>query len=144
MASAKVGSVMAAKGILGGKKMFASATSFPTTGDFDAGDLVQKTDPAASATDGWAVTQGGSRGTFASRTGTITQSSFALTVNSSLGVNVGTYLALAGMTGVPKVTSVNRTTLVATLDLAADATVTAGALTYRAASWVSHANNAAA
>jgi hypothetical protein len=142
MAISKTANVSSVQGALGGKKIFAS-TAFPTSGDFEVGDRVWDTTPSASNPDGWIVTRAGSIGTFASRTGTITQSSFALTVNSALGVNVGSYVLLAGMTGSPKVTAINRTTKVATLDLASDATVTAGALTYQAPSYVRMANGQA-
>jgi hypothetical protein len=131
--------VSAVRGVLGGNKIFVD-TAFPTAGHMDVGDRVWDNTPSASQNDGWIITRAGSLGTFASRTGSINQSSFNLTLNSAGGADVGAYITITGVTGTKKIVSKNMTTGVVTLDVAADATGINTAVAYQAPSYVKMAN----
>jgi hypothetical protein len=61
-------------------------------------------------------------------TGDILNTTFLLTVNSTTGLLVNSYITIAGVTGVKQITNI--TGLVVTIDVAADATVVGAAIAY--------------
>lgn len=107
-------------------------TSIPTTGTWISGDIINNRQRSQGGVAEWNCIQSGTFGTLngGATTGSITIGTKTLTVNNASGLYVGAYITIAGISGVKKVMAVSGTTI--TLDNAADVTVTAAGITYRA------------
>ena len=107
-------------------------TSVPSTGTWVLGDIINNRSRSQGGIAEWNIIQSGTYGTLngGSTTGSITSGTTALTVNSATGLYKGAYILIAGVTGVRRVMAVSGTTI--TIDVAADATVTGAAVSYRA------------
>lgn len=112
---------------------FLESAAIPVTGSHNFGDVGVIRSPVGGASSGWRCIQAGTFGTLngGATTGSITSGDNLLTVNSATGLYGGSWITIAGVTGVKQVRSV--TGLVATLDSVADATVSGAAVAYRTA-----------
>lgn len=106
--------------------------TIPTSGNWQFSTIIYQTFPGLSAGNfvGWICTDTGTAGTLNSgaTTGSITSGLTALTVNSATGLQIGSQITIAGVSGRKAVTAVNG--LVITIDSAADATVSGAAVAY--------------
>lgn len=107
-----------------------SGDVLPAGGTFQDGDVIKYWELSAGGWRGSACTTKGTAGTLAGVTGSITTGTDDLVVNTTTGLEVGHYIAIAGVTGIKKITAING--LAVTIDSNADATVAAAAVTYSA------------
>ena len=107
-----------------GENAIAFGTAAPTAGTWAQGDVINRSDATSEAAAGWSCVTSGTFSAYAS-TGGIGTGLYALTVASATGLSVGDYITIAGVTGIKKV--INIVGLVATIDVASDATVAAAA-----------------
>lgn len=112
-------------------------SAIPTTGNWLIGTIIWKTFPTLGVGNfvGWVCINTGTAGTLNSgaTTGSISNGSTTLTVNSATGLEIGSFILIAGVTGRKEVTAVNGTTI--TINSAADATVSGAAVSYSAPSF---------
>jgi len=113
-------------------------TVAPTDGDWQQGDRVPDVTPSASGTEGFICVESGTGGTLngGATTGSISAGTSALTVNSIAGMEVGHYIAIIGVTGTKRITSISG--LVVTIDSNADATVVGATVSFVAAVFKSY------
>ncbi len=99
------------------------ASGAPTIGRFAVGDRVINSVPASGQPKAWVCTRNGENfaGQWAGSTGAITINTKTLTVVSASGLTVGSYITIAGVTGVKEVMVIASNTI--TIDTNADATV---------------------
>jgi hypothetical protein len=102
-------------------------TAAPSTGSWAQGSVVWKSDVAAGGSPGWVNTADGTF-TAISTTGSIDNLSTYLTVDSTSGMVIGSYITIAGVTGVKRIVNINTTTKVVTIHAASDATVAGAAV----------------
>ena len=107
-------------------------SSAPTTGTWSPNSKALNSALATGGVEGWVApaTTYGTFGTLAGVTGDITISTALLTVNDVTNLYEGQYIAVVGMTGTKRISSINRTTKVITLDSVSNANVTGGAVSF--------------
>lgn len=103
-------------------------SSLPTSGNYQLGQLIWKTAPAAGGKIGWVCTSTGTFGTLAGVTADTTNGSTAITVNTSSGLAIGNLVTIAGVSGQKTITAINGTSI--TINTAADASVTGAAVAF--------------
>lgn len=107
------------------------ADSVPSKNTFERGDIIRRTNPSAGGYAGWICTQAGTNGTLSDITGSITSGENTLTVNSiTNNLHIGMYISIAGVTGIKKITAIDNTNKILTLDTNADATVSGATVSY--------------
>lgn len=107
------------------------AGSVPSKNTFERGDIIRRTNPSAGGYAGWICTQAGTNGTLSDITGSITSGENTLTVNSiTNSLHIGMYITIAGVTGIKKITAIDNTNKILTLDTNADATVSGATVSY--------------
>lgn len=120
------------------KQISTRNSAAPTTGTWAVGDYIKTTTPVVGSAKGWYCTVAGTQGTLSGVTGSITTGTTALTVNTNAGLYVGAKITIAGVTGTKTITAIADTAV--TIDSNADATVSAAAVAYSAATFVSEGN----
>jgi len=117
-------------------QMYGSRISYntvsPTLGTWNAGDVIFNS--AAGA--GWKCSVSGTAGTLPTTTANTTNGSTAITLSTLINVEEGQYIAIAGVAGTKKIVSINRNDATAVIDVAANATVAAGAVSFVAPTFV--------
>jgi hypothetical protein len=108
-------------------------SSAPTSGTWTRGDVILNSAPSASGSIGWVCTQTGTMGTLSGITGSITNGTNTLTVNSLTGLNIGDHINITGVTANKVITSIDSNTKIVTLDSNSNATVTTAAVSYYSA-----------
>jgi hypothetical protein len=123
---------------LPGEDIFPSNAS-PNPVDYatwNVGDKIENNEWVLTEPVGWICKTAGTNGTALSAvTASTTSGLTAVTFSSVLNLGVGMYITIAGVTGVKKIVAMSG--LGATIDVAADATVTAGAVSYSNAAFSS-------
>jgi hypothetical protein len=117
-------------------QMYGSRISYntvsPTQGTWNPGDVIFNT----SASAGWKCSVAGTAGTLPTTTAATTNGSTTITLSTLINVEEGQYVAIVGVTGTKKIVSINRTNATAIINVAADATVAAGAVSFVAPTFV--------
>jgi hypothetical protein len=107
-------------------------TAAPILGTWNAGDVIFNS--AAGA--GWKCSVSGTAGTLPTTTADATNLSTTITLSTLINVEEGQYIAIAGVTGTKKIVSINRNNATAVINVAADATVAAAAVSFVAPTFV--------
>ena len=117
-------------------QMYGSRISYntiaPSLGTWNAGDVIFN----SSASAGWKCSVSGTAGTLPTTTANTTNASTAITLSTLIDVEEGQYIAIAGVAGTKKIVSINRNDATAVIDVAANATVAAGAVSFVAPTFV--------
>lgn len=102
--------------------------SLPASGNYQLGQIIWKTAPAAGGKIGWVCTATGTFGTLVGITADTTNGSTTVTVNSNTGLAIGNLVTIAGVSGQKTITAINGTTL--TINTAAGASVSGAAVAF--------------
>ena len=116
-------------------------TAPPTTRSWEQGSSIFNWSAAAGGAPGWVCTTAGTFGTLSGVTGSITNGTKLLTVNTTTGLAVGNYITIVGVTGTKVISSILGQ--VVTINSNADATVSGAAVAYSTPVWKAMANLAA-
>ena len=114
------------------------ASSVPTKFTFEKGEIIRNTNPSAGGYVGWVCVQAGTNATFSTnQTGSISSGSNSLTITTSGNLSndfyIGQYITITGVSGRKKITAIDPSNKVMTLDSNADATVSDAEVAYSAA-----------
>jgi len=107
-------------------------TAIPTQGTWNAGDVIFNSSSSA----GWKCSVDGTAGTLPTTTAATTNGSTTITLSTLVNVEEGQYVAIAGVTGTKKIVSIDRNNATAIINVAANATVAAGAVSFVAPTFV--------
>lgn len=113
----------------------------PSTGTWERGDIIWNSAPSPSGAPGWVCTTSGTFGSLAGVTAATTAGSTSVSFSTATGLAVGMFITIAGVTGTKRILTLSGTS--ATVDVACDATVSAGAVAYVTAVFKAMANLAA-
>lgn len=113
---------------------FGVTSSNPTSGTYEIGDQILTVAVGAGRVPGKTCVTAGTMGTLAGVTGTVALGSNLVTVNSTSSLREGDFVAIAGVAGTKRVVHIKNSTQVYT-DSAADASVSAAAVSYVAATF---------
>jgi hypothetical protein len=103
-------------------------SSIPTTGNWNLGDSIRNTNPAAGDYVGWVCTTAGTLGTLSDITGSVSSGSLLLTVNSVTGLKLNELITIAGVSGTKYIRAISG--LIITLSSASNATVVDAAIDF--------------
>jgi hypothetical protein len=112
-------------------------SAIPTSGSYNKGDLIINNSPSISAPMAWRCNSGGTFGTLSNVTGTISQGSAQLTVNTLTGLSPGNFISIAGVSGTKQILAIDSVNNIAYLSSTANAGVSGAAVAYVAPTFLS-------
>ena len=103
-------------------------TELPTSGTFYKNQMLLRDSFVTGNSLGWACKSSGTLGTLSGITASTTANSYAVTVNSTTGLSVGTHISIVGVTGTKAIVYITGTTVY--LSTVANASVSNAAVAY--------------
>lgn len=121
-----------------GKVLHTSGSIAPTSGSWAVGTTIWNDDPHVAEAPFSVCVIAGTMGTLGATTAAALAGTSKLTLSSASGLGSGAYIRIAGISGMKRIIALQGN--IATLDSPVDATISAGAVTFSAASFRNAAN----